>query len=205
MKNELVVVKDGKAVCTSLMVAEKFGKNHFDVLKGIKNLECSQSFRAIKQLDEIVTECMRSPEDMDIHLSKLHRLKEENLLLSSHGAFLCHCVTTFIMQSYKDVHTMEKDIYTIFRRGYRKMLGNHFSIVNIKSNPKHRPDFWVKDTTTNEIIPVEIKKGEITNAAITQITRYMSFYTKGHGIVVGSSLNTTIMPKNITFINYKNY
>ena len=47
MKNELVNVVNGKAVCTSLMVAEKFGKEHFNVLRDIENLECSQEFRAI--------------------------------------------------------------------------------------------------------------------------------------------------------------
>lgn len=44
-ETDLVVVKDGKALCTSLMVAEKFDKNHRDVLRAIENLECSQEFR----------------------------------------------------------------------------------------------------------------------------------------------------------------
>ena len=42
---ELVIVKNGKVLCTSLMVAEKFEKRHADVIRAIENLECSQVFR----------------------------------------------------------------------------------------------------------------------------------------------------------------
>ena len=42
---ELVIVKSGKVICTSLMVAEKFEKRHADVIRAIENLECSQVFR----------------------------------------------------------------------------------------------------------------------------------------------------------------
>ena len=42
----LVTVEDGKMFTTSLIVAEVFEKNHFDVLKAIKNLECSPEFTA---------------------------------------------------------------------------------------------------------------------------------------------------------------
>ena len=45
MKNALVEVVDGKVICTSVMVAEKFNKEHYHVLRDIKNLECSQEFR----------------------------------------------------------------------------------------------------------------------------------------------------------------
>ena len=47
MKNELVNVVNGKVVCTSLMVAEKFGKEHKNILQSIQNLECSQCFREL--------------------------------------------------------------------------------------------------------------------------------------------------------------
>ena len=43
--NALVIVKNGKALCTSLMVAKKFEKNHRDVIRAIENIECSQVFR----------------------------------------------------------------------------------------------------------------------------------------------------------------
>lgn len=41
---ELVKVKDGHAVTTSRKVAKAFGKNHFDVLRDIRNLGCSETF-----------------------------------------------------------------------------------------------------------------------------------------------------------------
>ena len=43
--NDLVIVKNGKVICTSLMVAEKFEKRHDNVLRDIEKLECSQWFR----------------------------------------------------------------------------------------------------------------------------------------------------------------
>jgi anti-repressor protein len=41
---QLVEMRDNQAVTSSLIVAEKFGKKHKDVLKAIQNLECSDSF-----------------------------------------------------------------------------------------------------------------------------------------------------------------
>jgi len=39
------VTKDNnQAITTSLLVAQKFGKRHDDVLKAIRNLECSKEF-----------------------------------------------------------------------------------------------------------------------------------------------------------------
>jgi Rha family phage regulatory protein len=44
-KDNLVdISKDGKAVTTSLVVAEKFKKNHNHVLRSIENLECPDEF-----------------------------------------------------------------------------------------------------------------------------------------------------------------
>ncbi len=40
-----VVVNDGKATTSSRMVAEIFGKRHDDVLKAVRNLDCSDAFR----------------------------------------------------------------------------------------------------------------------------------------------------------------
>jgi Rha family phage regulatory protein len=45
--SELVTLKEnGEAVTTSLLVAERFGKRHDDVLKSIRNLDCSKEFRS---------------------------------------------------------------------------------------------------------------------------------------------------------------
>lgn len=42
--NDLVEVTDGKIVVNSLRVADKFGKAHRDILKAIRNLDCSSEF-----------------------------------------------------------------------------------------------------------------------------------------------------------------
>lgn len=43
--NDLVVMHDGKPMVSSELVAKKFGKAHRDVMRAIKNMECSNEFR----------------------------------------------------------------------------------------------------------------------------------------------------------------
>lgn len=42
--NDLVTINNGQPITTSRKIAEKFGKNHKDVLKAVRNLDCSQKF-----------------------------------------------------------------------------------------------------------------------------------------------------------------
>ncbi len=42
---DAVTVKEHHAITTSLAVAQVFGKQHKDVLKAARNLECSNEFR----------------------------------------------------------------------------------------------------------------------------------------------------------------
>lgn len=42
--NELVTNENGQLTTTSRVVAEKFGKNHKDVLRAIRNLDCSEEY-----------------------------------------------------------------------------------------------------------------------------------------------------------------
>jgi Rha family phage regulatory protein len=53
----VTLTQDNRATTTSLAVAEKFGKNHRDVLRAIRNLECSPEFleRNFAQLIGIYT------------------------------------------------------------------------------------------------------------------------------------------------------
>ena len=43
--NQLVFIENGQAVTDSLTVAKVFGKNHSDVLRDIRKMECSEEFR----------------------------------------------------------------------------------------------------------------------------------------------------------------
>lgn len=43
----LVAVENNQTVTTSLKVAEVFGKEHYNVIKAIKSLDCSEEFRAV--------------------------------------------------------------------------------------------------------------------------------------------------------------
>jgi Rha family phage regulatory protein len=52
-----VFVKEGKAITTSLKVAEIFRKKHYNVLRDIQGLDCSQEFRALNfELSSYISE-----------------------------------------------------------------------------------------------------------------------------------------------------
>lgn len=51
-----VFIHDGKAVTTSVAVAEFFGKRHDNVIQKIKTLECSQNFNALNFKDVTYTD-----------------------------------------------------------------------------------------------------------------------------------------------------
>ena len=42
--NNIVLIKNQSAITTSILVAEKFERNHRDILRAIKKLDCSQEF-----------------------------------------------------------------------------------------------------------------------------------------------------------------
>jgi Rha family phage regulatory protein len=42
--NSIVLVKNQSVITTSILVAEKFERNHRDILRAIKKLDCSQEF-----------------------------------------------------------------------------------------------------------------------------------------------------------------
>lgn len=55
-----LVVMDSKVVVSSRTVAEVFEREHFNVLQSIKNLECSDGFRALNfQASSYLTEQKR--------------------------------------------------------------------------------------------------------------------------------------------------
>ncbi|WP_050763832.1 Rha family transcriptional regulator [Brevibacillus brevis] len=53
--DKLVFIGNGKAVTDSLLVAEKFGKGHDNVLRDIRNLDCSSEFRLLNFEESIYT------------------------------------------------------------------------------------------------------------------------------------------------------
>ncbi|MDC0761676.1 Rha family transcriptional regulator [Brevibacillus sp. AG] len=53
--DKLVFIGNGKVVTDSLLVAEKFGKTHDNVLRDIRNLDCSSEFRLLNFEESIYT------------------------------------------------------------------------------------------------------------------------------------------------------
>jgi len=66
---DLVVVKNGSVVCTSLMMAEKFNKEHKNVIQAIRNVECSAEFRELNFKLSYYT----SSQNKEMHMYELTR------------------------------------------------------------------------------------------------------------------------------------
>lgn len=108
------------------------------------------------------------------------------------GLFLRKGLSGFVRQ------TSEGDVCKLFEDVFSKL--NKGAIVKKTNDPKHIPDFWVKQG--EEYIPVEVKLHNFNVSALKQLTRYMDFYKCKHGMAVGSKL-TVDLPKNIEFISIK--
>ncbi|MCM3145358.1 Rha family transcriptional regulator [Brevibacillus sp. MER 51] len=53
--NKLVFIENGRVITDSLLVSEKFGKTHDNVLRDIRNLDCSNEFRLLNFEESIYT------------------------------------------------------------------------------------------------------------------------------------------------------
>jgi len=105
-------------------------------------------------------------------------------------------ISTEISRAILLSQNTEKDIQEYFIANIDKYIpcGN---IVNIKTNGKHIPDFFVE---TNEMLCVgEIKKDSFDEQAKRQLQRYIKFYKSSHGFAVAKELNSNL-DKNMTFI-----
>ena len=93
----------------------------------------------------------------------------------------------------------ESDVYEWFKENYIYLLGSSYKIVKRKNDPKHIPDFWLKNK--NEFIPVECKLGAFTENSLKQLLRYMDFYGASKGIAVANQCHCEL-PDNISFIQH---
>jgi len=92
----------------------------------------------------------------------------------------------------------EATLVSHFKARYKDVLGSEYEKIEVKQNPKHRPDMWLKHN--NKKIPVEAKRGRFDKKALLQLQRYMDFYKCAYGIAVASEL-TVELPENILFIS----
>lgn len=104
-----------------------------------------------------------------------------------------------IIQNMATQGWREKNVYDLFKRNYKNVLGCNCEIVKKKNNPKNIPDFWIMQDA--EYIPVECKVDDFTVAGLKQLQRYMDFYECGKGIAVARDLKCEL-PANIKFIKY---
>lgn len=92
----------------------------------------------------------------------------------------------------------EIDYQRIFVRYCKDFLG--YKILKPKDDKTLIPDAWVKNSEGEEI-PVEVKRFEFDEKALTQLQNYMNHFGASKGIAVGSKL-TAELPKNIIFFKH---
>lgn len=104
---DLVLVKNNKAVCTSLQVAEKFGKRHQEVLYAIEGRKCSCKGSGCKKCNN------RGYQQLG--------LLQENLEINIKS----HLSNMFKKSSYKDnvgrkrpLYYMDRDGFTLLAMGF---------------------------------------------------------------------------------------
>lgn len=147
----------------------------------------------IKSLSDLFNDFLNKVNQQDID----DAIKLKNKIL-----FESNINSLSVMLSYtimSGIHKItEQDVYVVFKEKYKKILGNNCSIINVKNDPHHIPDFWVE--INSEKIPVECKLYNFNKKAMDQLNRYMNVYNCKHGIAVGSKC-TVKLPENIRFIS----
>lgn len=109
------------------------------------------------------------------------------------------CVRRTIMDFLTKSFPTEKDVYEWFRKHYQEVLGDCWTIVNRKSNPKHIPDFWISNG--DSMVPVECKLMEFNSKSLKQLQHYMEFYGCSSGVAVAKKC-TCELPENIIFVPF---
>lgn len=99
---------------------------------------------------------------------------------------------------YKEIFKDELYYQSVFKSHVKQILGEEYSIVDIKSDGENIPDAWVTDGS--KTIPVEMKVGAFNKKALLQIQRYLEKYNCNQGIAIGNELSV-VLPNNIQFIN----
>lgn len=99
---------------------------------------------------------------------------------------------------YKDIFKDELYYQSIFKSHVKEILGEEYSVVDIKSDGRNIPDAWVSDGIAN--IPVEMKKGTFNKKALLQLQRYLNKYKCNKGIAIGRDSSVEI-PDNIQFVD----
>lgn len=195
--NELVIEKDNELYLDSSQFVQLFGIDTTDDL--FKFLTKSDVIGFVEILELASTLSFLEPSNLERNL-KLIDLAEI-MMGDKDNKFLISSMRMMVSKNFLDSRPNEFDIHELFKSEYKKVLGDDYSIVERKNNPKHIPDFWLMNK--GEYIPVEIKLHDFKNKHLNQLRRYMDFYGCEKGIAVARELRCAL-PSNIKFISYIN-
>ena len=99
----------------------------------------------------------------------------------------------------RSVDSHEFAIHRLVKDKINEVTDGRYQIISMKSDGRNIQDLWVKDTSSDKILPVEIKKKAFDAHAQKQLERYISSYDSGQGIAVGESYTAASNP-NIIFM-----
>ena len=107
-------------------------------------------------------------------------------------------ITVNYFKTQLDTFNHEKTLYDLIKKDINILIPGA-TIIEFDIKNRKIPDFIV--TINDEIVPIEVKSGEIDNSAIRQIKNYMRIYECEKGIVMGSALKNPLRNLNIRFVS----
>ena len=175
--NELVQLQNNEAVCSSLDVAERFGKRHQEVLYAIEGRECSCNGKGCKKChDRGYQQLGILSDDLEInaksHLSKM-----------------------FVKTSYKDDSNRTRPMYLMNRDGFSLLVMGFTGKAALEWKLKYIEAFNKMETVIREKATdtwlISRQTGMLTRKAETDILQQLVEYAKAQGSTHADMLYVT--------------
>lgn len=151
----------------------------------------------LEELSKRALHCIKPSECLKL-LREIDENKKLPYSMFDKYPYIYDILSYFVLSRFRDVMLKESNIYGHFKENLSKYIKNS-TIVKVKADPKHKPDFFV--SVNGNVSPVEIKLNRFDENAKKQLQRYMNFYKSEYGFAMAREL-TTILPDNITFIQF---
>lgn len=175
--NELVQLQNDEAVCSSLDVAEKFGKRHQEVLYAIEGRECSCKGKGCKKCSD------RGYQQLGI--------MNEDLEISSKS----HLSKMFRKTTYKDngnrtrpMYLMNRDGFTLLAMGFTGKEALEWKLKYIEAF--NTMEKLLRERSTEVWIETR-KHGKLTRKSETDVIKKLVEYAKEQGSTHSDKLYMT--------------
>lgn len=142
----LVEVRKNQTVTSSLQIAEHFNKNHFDVLRDIRNLECSKGFQDRNFACSFYTNNLPNGGHKKLPMYYITRDGFTFLAMGFTGKEASRFKETYI----NAFNQMEQRLREIERKGHEKS----FVSVKLLDEQRQQTNYWreIANTSINSML-----------------------------------------------------